>query len=133
MKIPLARKDFEFNNVKCFVDVKEKSTPTTKIVTTIKNNSNDYLFIYPSRVSLKMPDGNLYTSTNTKEVIIIAPNKTGKMTCKWDRMPGGKTNDMQLVAMNLMFKDVFYLSKVVPMDSFTVDVEWDEALTSGKK
>ena len=133
MRIPLARKDFEFNNVKCFIDVKEKSTQTTKIVTTIKNNSKDYLFIYPSRVALKMPDGNTYTSTNSKEVIIIAPNKSSKVTYKWGRMPGGKVNDMQLVAMNLMFKDVFYFSTTKSMDSFSVDIEWDQALTDAKK
>ncbi len=133
MKIPLARKDFEFNSVKCFVDVKEKSTQTTKIVTTVKNNSKDYLFIYPSRIALKMPDGNTYTSNNSKEVIIIAPNKSGKVTCKWDRMPGGKLNDMQLVVMNLIFDDVFYFSSIKPMDSFSIDVEWNEVLTEAKK
>lgn len=133
VKIPLARKDFSFNDVKCIVEVKEKKTQSSKIVTTIVNNSKDYLFIYASRVALKMPDGNEYASMNDKEVIIVEPNETTKVTYKWDRMPGGRVNDMQLVVMDLLFKDVFYFAKPESMEGFSLNVEWDEGLTDAKK
>ena len=133
VKIPLTKKDFTFGDVKCNIAVKEKSTQSSKIITSIVNNSDQYLFVYPSRIGLKMPDNNQYASKNNKDLIIIAPKKSKKITCKWDRMPGGRENDMQLVAMDLVFNDVFYFSQQENMESFVVETSWDEAMTEAKK
>lgn len=132
VRIPLSRKDFSFNGVKCDIEVKEKSTQWTKIVTTFKNNSEDYLFVYPSRVTLRMPDENEYAPTKSEELVIIAPNETVKITNKWSRMPGGRKNDMQLVAFDMIFNEVFYFAKPKSLDGFSINVEWDEGLTDAK-
>ena len=129
-EIPMTKKDFSFGDVTCIVSIPVRKSQKMTIKVEIKNNGKDYIVVRPFRVSLKMPDDNIYTSKNTKEIIALAPQTKKTMTLKWDRMPGGNLNDMQKVPMSIIFKDVFYTATKERFELINIEIVWDEELTT---
>jgi len=131
-KIPMSKKDFSFGDVTCLVTIPVRKSQKMTIKIEMNNKGKDYIIVRPFRVGLKMPDDNIYTSKNTKEIIALAPQSKKSITLKWERMPGGNANDMQKVPMSIIFEDVFFTSNIIKLDSETIEIIWDEEITTKK-
>jgi len=131
-KIPMSKKDFNFGDVTCVVSIPVRKSQKMTIKIEMNNNGKDYIIVRPFRVGLKMPDDNIYTSKNTKEIIALAPQTKKSITLKWERMPGGNANDMQKVPMSIIFKEVFFTANIINLDPETIEIIWDEELTTKK-
>lgn len=129
-KIPMSKKDFNIGDVTCIVSIPVRKSQKMTIKIEMNNNGKDYIIVRPFRVGLKMPDNNMYTSKNTKEIIALAPQSKKTITLKWDRMPGGSVNDMQKVPMNIIFNDVFFTTNNIKLDPVAIEIIWDEELTT---
>lgn len=134
IKLPLAKNEFTFNNINCFVNLVEKSTKETKLKVKITNKSNQYLIVYPSRVATKVgTSDDLYTCVSKKsEAILIAPKESEEITIVWERMPGGSKNDMQLRDMFVSWDNVFFSAKAELFDKEVLQFNWNESLTIEK-
>lgn len=133
LKIPMSRSDFSFEEINCKVSITVQKSQKMTLKFDVTNTSSEWIVIYPSRVALRMPDGNIYTSKNNKGPSAIAPNSSGKITAKWDRMPGGNKNDMQKVEMYITFNDVFFKTEKNKLETVVIESTWNEALTIEKK
>ncbi|MCF6306399.1 MAG: hypothetical protein L3J09_00430 [Flavobacteriaceae bacterium] len=129
-KIPMPKKDFNFGDVTCLVSIPVRKSQKMTIKIEMNNKGKDYIIVRPFRVGLKMPDNNIYTSKNTKEIIALAPQSKKTITLKWDRMPGGNANDMQKVPMSIIFNDVFFTTNNKKLNPVTIEIIWDEELTT---
>ncbi len=132
-EIPMTKKDFKFGKVHCTVSIPVRKTQKMIVKIELRNDGDEYIIIYPSRIGVEMPDGKTYTSKNTKEEVLLAPHKTKKITLKWDRMPKGGLNDMQKVDMGINFKDVFYYAEITKLEAPKIKIEWDKQLTIKKQ
>ncbi|PKP51185.1 MAG: hypothetical protein CVT95_01490 [Bacteroidetes bacterium HGW-Bacteroidetes-12] len=133
-KLPLAKNDFTFNNINCFVTIVEKSSKQTKLKVQIKNKSDQYLIVYPSRVATKIGSSDdLYTCVSKKsEAILIAPKESEEITIVWERMPGGSKNDMQLRDMFVSWENVFFSANTELLEKEELEFNWNESLTIEK-
>lgn len=110
-----------------------KTTGKTDVKFSVKNMGSNVLLGFPSRVTVKMPDGKSYATENKKDsYFIIDTNETEDLSAQWLRMPGGAENDMQLVDMYIEFNEVFQEIQTKPVDAVKVNLQWNEALTKEK-
>ena len=81
-----------------------------------------------------MPDGINYATTETKtDPVILSTGEDKTVSASWDRMPGGKTNDMQKVPMLVHFDGVFAEGVTEKIPGQTLRLNWDEAVTIANK
>lgn len=133
IKLPLAKNEFTFNNINCFVNLVEKSTKETKLKVKITNKSNQYLIVYPSRVATKVgTSDDLYTCVskirgnfNCSKRIRRNNNCMGK-NAWWIK------NDMQLRDMFVSWDNVFFSAKAELFDKEVLQFNWNESLTIEK-
>ena len=90
-------------------------------------------FVFPAKITTTMPDGKDYANAEKKpDPILLFPGEDSKFSASWERMPGGRVNDMQLVEMKLNFGDVFREGTAVDLPAQKVAFTWDQALTIEK-
>ncbi len=131
-EIPMVKKDFSFKDVYCKVSIPIRKSQKMTVKIELRNKGNDYIIIYPYRVGVKMPDGRIYTSKNTKKTFVLAPRGKKSISLKWDRMPKGNLNDMQKVDMEITFKDVFFNVKEIKLDPLNIEIKWNKKFTIEK-
>lgn len=132
-KLPTGSNELSDPPVLLNLEKLSKTTGKTDVKFSIKNLGEDVLLGFPSRVSVKMPDGKSYATENKKDsYFIIDANETDHFNAQWLRMPGGSANDMQLVDMYIEFNEMFQQIKTKPLDKLQVQLNWNEAFTKEK-
>jgi hypothetical protein len=63
--------------------------------------------VHPMRISVKMPDGKEYATIKKERPILLLKGQADNFAVVWERMPGGKENDMQLVEMMLKWNATY--------------------------
>ncbi|HTA61351.1 MAG TPA: hypothetical protein VK835_02800 [Bacteroidia bacterium] len=63
--------------------------------------------VHPMKVSVKMPDGKEYATIKRQKTFLLFKGQANDFTLVWERMPGGKANDMQLVDMFVKWNATF--------------------------
>lgn len=138
-KLPAAKNDFKAGNYDCVLGKVSKESDKTEVKFSCAYNGDKVGFVIPSKMSVKMPDGKEYATVKPTGLLAKAGpfvlNKGEKVdfTGNWDRMESGKAMDMQLVDMIIKFNGTF--TEVTPekLKNETLNLEFDEALTEGKK
>lgn len=118
------------------VDLKKhsKETALTAAKFDVQYNGKKIGFVIPANINVLMPDGNTYANADKgTDPILLFPGDADKFTATWERMPGGRVNDMQLVKMIVNFQDVFKEGEAKDLSLQTINFTWDEALTIGKQ
>lgn len=111
----------------------KKETSATLSKYEVQYKGKDIGFVMPANISVTMPDGKDYANADKKpDPVLLFPGDTDKFMANWDRMPGGRVNDMQLVEMKLNFEGVFREGKTQDLEAQHATFEWDEALTIEK-
>jgi len=89
------------------IDKFEKASDkaTAKFVCTYNGDKTG--LIYPMNVSVKMPDGKEYATVKKEKNILLFKGQSEDFTVGWEKMPGGRLNDMQLVDMIIRWNKTF--------------------------
>lgn len=133
-RLPASTNEFVAGNFKVTLANSLKETGRTDVKFKVTYNGEGLGFISPAKVSVEMPDGNLYATTRSKaDVIVLKKGETESFQASWDRMAGGSKMDMQLVEMLIHFEGVFQESTQTKIETVTVPMRWNDALTMGKK
>ena len=121
------------NGIKLTVANLKKESVETQVKFKVSYDGSKALLVSPSMITVKMPDGNSYANALRKEKpSILFKGDTDNLNCKWERMPGGSANDMQMVEMIVNFDQVFKEMSPVAIEAKEVAVAWNESLTIEK-
>lgn len=132
-RLPASSNKFTTGNFESTLNKSSKTTAKTDVKFNVTYKGDQYGFIFPSLISVRMPDGNAYATTKSKDdVIILKKGESDSYTASWDRMPGGRVNDMQLVEMFIMFSGVFVEGTTERVAGQSLSMEMDDAMTQGK-
>lgn len=112
------------------VKVKKSTNLTEVLFKATYQGENDFGLVYPSNISVLMPDGKTYANLKTRyKHQAIAPGQSEDFYAVWERMPGGALNDMQKVDMLVQFNKVFNDTKSKEIEGMEFEFTWDEQLT----
>lgn len=137
-KLPPAQNDFSAGSFNCSLKKLSKETDKTEAKFSCAYKGDKIGFVFPSKPSVKMPDGNEYASKVSSGLlsksgpIILMKGEEDTFTLGWDRMQGGKSMDMQKVEMNVKWNDTFVEGTTQKMKSETIQLEFDEATSNAK-
>jgi hypothetical protein len=130
-KLPAATNDFKAGNFKCSLEKVKKETKETEVSFTCTYQGSDVGVINPSKITLKLENGQEYANDNKKDKAeLLLPGEDAKVKASY-HVPG-KITDMQFANMLLIWKDTFSESKIVPITVGTASFEFDPGMTEGK-
>lgn len=131
--LPATTNDFQAGPFAINLKDYKKATGGTSVKYNAQYNGKKVGFIFPSKITVSMPDGKNYANADRDaDPILFFPGDKDDFVAKWDRMPGGAINDMQKVEMNINFEDAFREGSVSDIESKSFSLTWDEALTKEK-
>lgn len=138
-KLPASKNDFKTENFSCTLNNLEKETGKTVAKFNCTYTGDKMGFVFSSKPSVKMPDGNDYACKVSKGLFsksgptILMKGKEDSFTLVWERMQGGKSMDMQKVEMIIKWNETFAEGTPEKMKSETLQIEFDEALSNSKR
>ncbi len=122
-KLPAAQNNFTAGNFNCTLLDAEKKTAKSVAKFKCVYNGDKMGFVYPSKVTVKMPDGNEYANMHTKpKPIIFMKGEDDHFVLAWEKMKGGRDMDMQLVDMILIWHDAFVEATPQKLKATKVDM-----------
>lgn len=138
-RLPATKNDFKAGSFGLNLSKLTKESGKTEAKFDCAYNGDKVAIVFPSKMGLKMPDGNEYASVQPKGLlakkgpILMTKGQTEGLTGNWERMQGGKAMDMQKVEMFIKWNETF--TEVTPekLKNETLTFEFDEALTEAKK
>jgi hypothetical protein len=128
-KLPAAKNTADIGPFTLTLNKLTKETDKTLIKFDCVYNGEKSGFIYPIKMAVKMPDGKDYATVKKEKPILLLKGQTEDFTLLWERMPGGKANDMQLVDMFVKWNDAFSeADKVKAKDeTFTLNIDEEKS------
>lgn len=106
---------------------KESDKTTAKFVCVYNGDKTG--IIYPMLSSVKMPDGKEYATVKKEKTILLFKGQFEDFTLAWERMPGGRSNDMQLVDMFVKWNKAFNEADKEKTADATLNLVLDEVKT----
>jgi hypothetical protein len=82
--------------------------------------------VAPQKANMRMPDGKDYATVKKEKPFILAKGQTDTFVLEWDRIPGGKATDMQLVDMIIRWNDMLNEASPEKTNAETLTLEIDE-------
>ena len=123
-KLPASQNSFTAGGFNCTMHSLEKKTDKTSVKFVCVYNGDKMGFVYPSKVTVKMPDGNEYASTYTKtKALLFMKGEDDHFTLAWEKMKSGKDMDMQLVDMNIIWHEAFVEAVVRKIKGATLEMQ----------
>lgn len=130
--LPPNTNDFVANKFEVSLKSFKKETNASSSKFDVQYKGEKIGFVFPSKITVSMPDGNEYANAKKADPILLFPGEKSSFNANWGRMPGGSINDMQKVQMKINFTDVFREGKAVNIPEQQFSFVWDEALTIEK-
>lgn len=139
-KLPPSSNDFKTGSFSCSLSKLYKESDATDAKFKCAYNGQKIGFIDPSKVAVRMPDGNEYAAKKqgggllggSSGPIMLMKGDEESFNLKWDRMEGGKRMDMQKVEMIILWRDAFSESVPMKMKAETLVMEFDEIISNEK-
>ncbi|HKC69535.1 MAG TPA: caspase family protein [Bacteroidia bacterium] len=123
-KLPVSQNSFNVGNFNCSMTDLEKATAKTEIKFKCVYNGDKMGFVYLSKAAVKMPDGNEYANTHTKnKPILFMAGDHERLTLVWEKMKSGRDMDMQLVDMTILWHNVFVEAPFQKIASATIEMQ----------
>ncbi len=130
-KLPLAANDFTAGNFKCNVDKLDKETKETKIVFKCVYRGNDVGIVDPGKLVVKLANGQEFVNDYRKNKVDLLTSGDDTKIVATFHVPG-KVEDMQFANMDIVWKNTFSESKMVPIKLKNADFVFDPGKTEGK-
>jgi hypothetical protein len=137
-KLPVSKNEFKTGNYSLVLTKLSKETDKTEAKFDCAYNGDKIGVVFPSKIGVKMPDGNEYASVRPtgilakKGAIILTKGQSESFTAVWDRMQGGKVTDMQKVEMLIKWNDTFTEVSPEKLKNETLILEFDEKVSNDK-
>ena len=130
-RLPASENSFMAGPFRMDLEKVSKTTKATQVVfKATYEGENDFGVIYPSNISVLMPDGKTYASMKTRyKHHDVSKGKTVDFIALWESMPGGAENDMQKVDMMIQFNKVFFETSSKEIPDYNLEFNFDENLT----
>jgi hypothetical protein len=130
-KLPLASNDVVAGNFKCTVDKLDKETKETKITFKCAYRGNDVGILDPTKMVVRLKSGQEFVNDNHKSKAVLMVSGDEEKIVATFHVPG-KTEDMQFNNMDIVWKNTFSESKMVPIKLKNADLVLDPGKTEGK-
>lgn len=129
--LPASQNSFSTGPFTCNMTSVSKKTALTaaKFECTYKGGS--FGIINPSKVAVRMSNGQEYANAMRKEKIQLLERGDKKKFTLYFEVPG-RVEDMQFANMLIVWNDCFIESKAVPVEVPSMKFELDPGLTAGK-
>jgi hypothetical protein len=132
-KLPPSQNEFKAGSFDVSLAKLDKETDKTTVKFKCTYNGDKIGLVFPSRISVMMPDGKEYASVKHKgKPVFLKKGEEESFTAAWDRMAGGKEMDMQKVDMMMKWNATFTEVTPVKLKSETIMLEFDEATSNEK-
>lgn len=134
-QLPASQNEFTSGPFTCTMLSLTKESDKTEVKFECKYNGDKVGVIQPGRSAVKLPDGTeianekksgLLSSNNP---IVLMKGKSEKVTFKWNRMEGGRAQDMQKIKLEVLFRNTFSEVDLEKMKDETINFEIDENLS----
>lgn len=138
-KLPASQNEFKAGAFTCSLSNLVKTSGKTEAKFKCSYNGDNVGVMHYTRASVKMPDGKEYANekkpgmldSKSKEVLVMKGGDEN-LTLLWEKMEGGKAMDMQKVDMEIIWNATFTEAPAVKMNSESIVLEFDEAVTTAK-
>ncbi|MES2515454.1 MAG: hypothetical protein V4580_14970 [Bacteroidota bacterium] len=129
-QLPASQNEFTVGAFSCTMASLTKESDKTEVKFECKYTGDKVGVIQPGRSAVKLPDGTEIANEKSKsQPIILMKGKTEKVTFKWNRMEGGKAQDMQKIKLEILFRNTFSEVELEKMKDEIISFEIDEALS----
>jgi hypothetical protein len=129
-QLPASQNEFTAGPFSCSMTSLTKESDKTEVKFECKYTGDKVGVIQPSRSAVKLPDGTEIANEKSKsQPIILMKGKSEKVTFKWNRMDGGRAQDMQKIKLEVLFRNTFSESDLEKMKDETINFEIDETLS----
>ena len=91
-------------------------------------------------IALKLPDGSEHANekkpglldSKAKEMLVMKGDEVN-LGVEWEKMQGGKATDMQKIPLEIVWNATFTEAPAVKVKAETIELEFDEVKSAGKK
>ena len=129
-QLPASQNEFTAGGFNCTMSSLTKESDKTEVKFECKYMGDKVGVIQPARAAIKLPDGTEIANEKTKsQPIIVMKGKSEKVSFKWNRMEGGKAQDMQKIKLIILFRQTFSEVEPVKLKEETLQFVIDEALS----
>ncbi|MDI1353774.1 MAG: hypothetical protein PSX36_02560 [bacterium] len=128
--LPPSINEFKAGPFSCTLMKFEKETDKTTAKFECRYNGDKVGVINSGRAGARLPNGTEAANSKIQgKSDIVLKGETQRFTLVWDRMEGGKENDMQKIKMMIFWRNTFIEATQVKLDPLTLEMKIDEALS----
>lgn len=128
--LPASQNEFTVGGFSCSMTSLTKESDKTEVKFECKYTGDKIGVIQPGRAAVKLPDGTEIANEKSKsQPIVLTKGKSEKVTFKWNRMEGGRSQDMQKIKLMIMFRNTFSEVDAEKIKDETLQFEIDENLS----
>lgn len=130
-QLPASKNSFSAGDCECTLEKTKQETKETWAQFVCKNMGDEVYIVDPSKLSVKLRDGQEFANSNKKNKGgILMPGEEIKFTATFN-IPG-KIADMQFSVLNINWNDTFIATTKTPMKVGSVEFKYDEGVTTLK-
>jgi len=127
-KLPPSNNQFKTGDFSCTLLDLSKTTAKTTVKFECLYTGSKVGVIHPGRAAVRLPDGTEIANGKSKSSpILLEKGEKKKITLHWDRMQGGKENDMQKVNLQIVWRDTFVEADMIKLPPVRLEFKIDEA------
>ncbi len=127
-QLPASKNAFTAGDCECTLEKSKQTTKETAAQFECKYKGDKVMFIDPSKLSVKLRDGQEFANNNKKDKgSVLMPGDDIKFTAIFN-IPG-KIADMQFTVMNIVWNDTFMESSKVPVKVGAAEFVYDDGMT----
>ena len=129
-QLPASQNEFTTGGFTCVMSSLTKESDLTEVKFECRYNGDKIGVIQSHRAAVKLPDGTEIANEKSKsQPIILTKGKSEKITLKWNRMEGGRAQDMQKIKMNILWRNTFSEVDAEKLKVEKLQFEIDEKLS----
>lgn len=134
-QLPASQNEFTADGFKCTMTSLTKESDKTEVKFECRYTGDKVGVIQPSRAAIKLPDSTEIANEKSKGLlsnnnpIVLMKGQSEKVTFKWNRMDGGRAQDMQKIKLEILFRNTFSEVDIEKLNTETLQFEIDENLS----
>lgn len=139
-KLPASQNEFKAGAFTCNMSDLVKTSGKTSAKFKCTYSGDKVGVIHYTRPALKLPDGSEHANekkpglleSKAKEMLVMKGDEVN-LGVEWEKMQGGKATDMQKIPLEIVWNATFTEAPAVKVKAETINFEFDEVKSAGKK
>jgi len=126
-QLPPSQNEFKTGGFTCNMIDLTKESAKTSVKFECRYTGSKMGVIHPGRAAVKLPDGTeIANAKSNQSPILVEKGESKKITLTWNRMEGGRKQDMQLIKLLIVWRNTFVEADPVKLKPVTLDFKIDE-------